>query len=69
VQLYSVLVITIIFPLAVRYFMARLGLNDFAYVMLYIYSLALFTLGYPYVAIFSLIYVTVIFLYDYLSLS
>ncbi len=68
-QLYSILVITIIFPLAVRALMARLGLNELAYIMLFIYALALFTLGYPLVATFSLIYITVIFITDYTSLK
>jgi hypothetical protein len=69
VQLYSILVITIIFPLALRYLMARLGLNELSYIMLFIYALALFTLGYPLVGTFTLIYVVVIFLYDYLSIK
>ncbi len=69
-QLYSILVITIIFPLAVHYFfVTRLGLNELAYIMLFIYALALFTLGYPLVAIFSLAYIAVIFLYDYLAIK
>ncbi|MAO20913.1 MAG: hypothetical protein CMJ35_08970 [Phycisphaerae bacterium] len=69
-QLYSVLVITIIFPYAVRYFfMRRLGLNEVTYIMLYIYALALFTIGYPWVGAFSLIHVTYLFLMDYLTLN
>jgi len=70
VQLYSILVITIIFPLVVYYiFVTRLGLNELAYIMLFIYALALFALGYPLVATFSLAYVAIIFLYDYLSIK
>jgi len=69
VQLYSILVITIIFPFAVHALMARLGLNEIGYVMLFIYALALFTLGYPLVATFTLAYIAVIFLYDYLAIK
>jgi len=70
VQLYSILVITIIFPYAVRYFfILRLGLNEIAYIMLYIYALALFTIGYPLVGALSLIHVTCLFITDYLSLN
>ena len=67
-QLYSILVITIIFPLAVHYFFIhRLGLNELGYFMLFIYALALFTLGYPFVGAFTLLYVVLIFLKDYIS--
>ena len=68
-HLYSILVITIIFPLAVRALMARLGLNELAYIMLFIYALALFTLGYPLVGAFTLIYVVAVFFKDYASLE
>ncbi len=68
-QLYSILVITIIFPLALRYVMARLGLNELSYIMLFIYALALFTLGYPLVGAFTLLYITVLFITDYTSLK
>ena len=68
-QLYSIFVITIIFPYAVRYiFMHRLGLNEATYIMLYIYALALFTIGFPIVGVISLIHVTYLFITDYLSL-
>jgi hypothetical protein len=69
VQLYSILVITIIFPFAVRALMARLGLNEIGYIMLFIYALALFTLGYPFVGAFTLIYVVAVFFKDYASLE
>ena len=69
-QLYSILVITTIFPLAVHYFfMHRLGLNELTYVMLFIYALALFTIGYPLVGAFTLVYVAVIFFMDYISMK
>jgi hypothetical protein len=69
VQLYALIVITIVFPYAVRFFMSRLGLDTLSYFMLYIYALALFTIGYPLVGVFSLIHVTVIFISDYASLK
>ncbi|MBO6741033.1 MAG: hypothetical protein JJ916_14355 [Phycisphaerales bacterium] len=68
-QLYSILVITIIFPIALRYVMARHGLNELSYIMLFIYALALFTLGYPLVGTFTLLYITVLFITDYTSLK
>ncbi|MCA9275772.1 MAG: hypothetical protein KDA29_07085 [Phycisphaerales bacterium] len=69
-QLYSIFVITIIFPYAVRYiFMHRLGLNEITYFMLYIYALALFTIGFPLVGAFSLIHVTYLFITDYASID
>ncbi len=49
------------------FFIRRLGLNELGYFMLFIYALALFTLGYPFVGAFTLVYVVLIFFKDYIS--
>jgi len=69
VQLYSLIVITIIFPYAVRFSMTRLGHNELAYIMLWAYTIGLFAMGYPLISLISLIHNTVLFIMDYSSLK
>ena len=68
-EYFILVVITIASPYVIRHIMCRFDLEILAYIMLFVFSYSLLTMGYPILGMISLLHVTAMTILHFLGLD